>query len=114
MPTSVRNSQAAQAHGQSTSIIIASFGGIQYYVDPTPAKLISFRPSRPSDGFFNSLNGDLGPCTVIDYSNDHLNKQNLDNIISNIALHDDVWTSAFTQGETSRRHQSAIEFDCLQ
>ena len=113
MPTNVRDSQATQAHGQSTSII-ASFGGIRYYVDPTPAQIISFQPSRPSDGFSSSLKGDLRPCTVIDYSNDHFNKLDLDNVVSNVALHDDVWTSAFMKGETSRRRQSAIEFGCLQ
>ena len=113
MPTIVRDSQAAQAHGQSTSIL-AIFGGIRYYVDPAPAQVISFQPSRPSDGFFSSLKGDLRPCTVIDYSNDHFDKHDLDNIISNVALHDDVGTSAFIKGETSCRHQSAIQFDCLQ
>lgn len=96
MPTSVGNSQATQAHGQSTSIIIASFGGIQYYVDPAPAQVISFRPSRP-------FKEDLRSCTVLNCSNDHLNEQGLDNLISNVALHDDVWTSAFMKGETSRR-----------
>ena len=113
MPTSVRDSQATEAHGQSTSII-ACFKGIKYYVDPAPAQVISFQPSRPSDGFFGSLSEDLRPCTVIDYSKDHIKQQDLDNIISNIAVYDDVWTSAFMEGETSRRHKFAPEFDCLQ
>ena len=113
MSTDVRDSQATQVHGQCTSII-ASFGGIKYYVDPTPAHVISFQPSRPSDGFFSSFKGDLRPCTVLDYSNDCSNRQDLDKIISNVDLHDDdVWTSAFMMGKTSRRHKSAIEFDCL-
>ena len=113
MPTNVRDNPATQAQGQRTTII-ASFGGIKYYVDPAPVQVISFQPSRPSDGFFSSLNGDLRPCTVIDNSNDHLNKEDLDTITSNLALHDDVWTPAFLEGETSRRHKFAIECDCLQ
>ena len=113
MPMNVRDSQATQAQGQSTTIF-ASFGGIKHYVDPAPAQVISFRPSRPSDGFFSSLNGELYPCTVIDNSNDHLNNEDLDTITSNFALHDDVWTPAFLEGETSRSHKLAIEFDCLQ
>ena len=116
MSTDVPDGQATQAHGQSTSII-ASFGGIKYYIDPTPAQVISSQPSPPSDGFFrslkSSLKGDLRPCTVMDYSNDRFDRQDLDDIISNVGLHDDVWTSAFMMGETSRRHKPTIEIDCL-
>ena len=111
MSMDVRDSQATQAHGQNTSIV-ASFGGIKYYIDPTPVHVLS-QPSHPMDGFFSSLTGDLRPCTVLDYSNDRFNRQDVDNIISNLDLHDDVWTSAFMMGETSHRHKTAIEFDCL-
>ena len=105
MPTNVRHSQATQAQGHSVTTI-ASFGGIKYYVDPKPAQVISFQPSRPTDGFFGSLNGDLRPCTVIDDSIDHLNMEGLGNIASFFAHYDDVWTSAFLEGETNRWSQT--------
>ena len=103
MPTSVRDNQATQAKGHSITII-ASFGGIKYYVDPEPAQVISFQPSRPSDSFFSGLNEDLRPCTVISSLNDHLDKEDLGSITSIFSVLDDVWTSAFLEGETSRRH----------
>ena len=109
MPTNVRDSQATQAQGHRVTTI-ASFGGIKYYVDPKPIQVISFQPSRPTDGFFSSVNRDLRPCTVI-CSSGHLN---IDGIPTVYARLDDVWTSAFLEGETNRRHKFAIEFDCLQ
>ena len=113
MPTNVRDSQATQAQGHSVTTI-ASFGGIKYYVDPKPVQVISFQPSRPTDGFFSSINGDLRPCTVISSSDESLNMERLDAIPAFFTHFDDVWTSAFLEGETNRRHQYAIGFDCLQ
>ena len=113
MPTNVRDSQATQAQGHSVTTI-ASFGGIKYYVDPKPVQVISFQPSRPTDGFFSSSNGDLRPCTVISSSDESLNMERLDGIPAFFAQIDDVWTSAFLEGETNRRHQYAIDLDCLQ
>ena len=112
MSTSERSIQAAQAHGQGTTII-TTFEGIEYCLDPAAAQVISFKPSRPSDGFFSSLNEDLRPCTVINYSKDQPNKKELNAIISKTALHDDVWTPAFLEGETNCSHEIARE-DCLQ
>ena len=113
MPTNVRDSQATQAQEHSVTTI-ASFGGIKYYVDPKPVQVISFQPSRPTDGFFSSLNGDLRPCTVIGTSDELLNVEGLGTYSSFYARYDDVWTSAFLEGERNRRHKYAIEFGCLQ
>ena len=113
MPTNVRDSQATQTQGHSVTTI-ASFGGIKYYVDPEPAQVVLYQPARPSDGFFSSLNGDLRPCTVIICSANNHTRESLTNITSVFSNLDDVWTPAFYEGETSRRHTLAIEFNCLQ
>ena len=104
MPTIVPSVQATQAHGQSATII-TSFGGIEYYVDPAAAQVISFQPCRPSDGFFGSLKGDLHPFTVINQSKESIDKEDLDALTFDFALRDDVWTPAFSEGETSCRYE---------
>ena len=100
-------------HASSTTII-ASFGGIKYYLDTAPAQVVALQPSRPLIGSFSALNGDLFPCTVINLSKDQLNKEDLDRIIAEFALYDDVWTHAFLEGETSCRGAIAISMfrDC--
>lgn len=85
---------------QSTTIVI---GEIEYYIDQAPAHVITFQPSRPLDGLSRGLKGDLRPCTVTDWSEDQLNKENLDSISAKFALHDDIWTPAFLEGENSYR-----------
>ena len=104
MSTIVPSIQAAHAHGQITTTF-TSFGGIEYYLDPAAAQVISFQPSRPSDGFFGSLKGDLRPCTVVHQSKDYLDKEDLDAFTLDLALHDDVWTPAFSEGKTSCRYE---------
>ena len=105
MSTIVTQKEASHGfhtHGQNI-VAIATFGGIEYYLDQTSAEIITFQPSRPSSGLFSGLNGDLFPCTVINWSKDHFNKEDLDAISAKFALHDDVWTQAFLQSETSWR-----------
>lgn len=104
--------QAAHAHGQITTTI-TSFGGIDYCLDPAAAQVISFQPSRPSDGFFGSFKGDLRPCTVINQSKDYLDKEDLDAFTFDLAPHEDVWTPTFAEGKTSCRYemQSRIAYD---
>ena len=114
MSTNVPNIQAMQTHGQGITTI-TSFGGIEgieYYLDPAAAQVISFRPSRPSD-IFGSLQGDLCACTVVNYSKDHFDKENLAAISSEFALRDDVWTQAFLEGEISCHYEFVAE-NCLQ
>ena len=112
MSTTVQHFQAMQAHGQNTTTI-TSFGGIEYYLDPAAAQAISFQTPRPSNGFFDSLKGDLHACTVIDYLRDHFNEEDLAAISSDFALRDDVWTPAFLEGEASCHYEIATE-SCLQ
>ena len=85
---------------QSTTVVV---GEIEYYLHQVPAHVITFQPSRPLDGLFSGLKGDLRPCTVTDWSEDQLNKEDLDSISAKYALHDDVWTPAFLEGENSYR-----------
>ena len=94
-------------HASSTTII-TTLGGIKYYLDTAPTQVITLQPSRPLVRSFNALNGDLFPCTVINLSNDQLNKEDLDGISAEFALYDDVWTHAFLEGETSCRGTIAI------
>ena len=83
--------------------IIATFGGIECYLDQSPAHVISFQPSCSSDENFSGLNGDLVPCTVFNGSTEEFNNEDLDAIAAELALHDDVWTPAFLKGEISYR-----------
>ena len=94
-------------HAQNTTIV-TTFGGIEYYLDQAPAQVITLQPSRPLVRLFSSLSGDLFPCTVINSSKDQLNKEDLDAISAKFALHDDVWTQAFLEGETRCRREIAI------
>lgn len=106
MSTCMRNTQAAhdfRIYGQSTTVL-ANFGEINYCLDQTQPQVISFQPCRPSDGRFSSLKEDLLRCTLIYCSKDRLSKEDLDAVNSKFALYDDVWTSAFFEGETSYGH----------
>ena len=113
MSMNVRDSQPTQAQGHSVTTI-ADFGGINYYVDPEPAKVIAFQPPGPSYGFVSSLKPDLRPCNVV-WKEDESDIVNISKDLDSFsASYDDVLTSAFLDGETSRRHRIAIDFDCLQ
>ena len=83
----------------SSTSIITTFAGIEYYLDVAPAQAITLRPPRPFARLFSGLNGYLLPCTVINSSKDQLNEEDLDTISTKFALHDDVWTRAFLEGE---------------
>ena len=88
------------AHAPKT-ISITTFGGIQHCLDQVPTQIVALQPSRPLVKLFSDLDGDLFPCTVIRLSKDQPNKENLDAIGAEFALHDDVWTHTFMEGETS-------------
>lgn len=107
MLTIVQATHDGRAYGQCTTVV-TTFGGIEYYIDQAPAQVITFQSPR-SDGHFSSLKGDLLPCTVIKWSEDQLDKEDLDATSAKFALHDDVWQPAFLEGETSCRHGIAIE-----
>ena len=108
----VQNLQATQAHEQST-VTTTSFEGVEYCLGPATAQKISFQPSRPWNGFFGGLKGDLCACTVIDYYKDHFDKEDIAIITSEFTRRDDVWTPAFLEGEASCYHEIATE-SCLQ
>ena len=112
MSMTVQNFRAMKTHEQS-AVTITSFGGIEYYLGPATAQIISIRPSRPSDGFFGSLKGDLRACTVIDHYKDDFNKDDIAVVSSEFAQRDDVWTPAFLEGEASSYYEIATE-SCLQ
>ncbi len=110
MSTNVGELQAKrglEAHGHKITTI-ASFGDNEYYLDPAAAEVISFQPSPPWHDFFDSLEGDLHPCTVINRSKDQLDNEDFHIITSDFTLHDDVWTPAFLEGETSYRLKVAL------
>ena len=72
-------------------------GGIQYYVHDTPAHLITTLRSAatvPSD-----RQGDLVPCTIINWDKDHFESKDLEFISNNFALYDDVWNPSFLDGK---------------
>lgn len=97
MPINVPKIQAtydSRVRGQSATIVL-TFGEIEYCLDQTPIRVISFRPFYPSDGPFNSLEGAVLPCTVIDCSKDQLSKDDFLAIRTKFALRDDVWTPSF-------------------
>ena len=83
--------------------IIATFGGIEYYLDHSPAHTISLQTSDSSDEVFSGLKGDPIPCTVFNGSEHEFNNEDLDAVGSRLAHQDDVWTPAFLQSETSYR-----------
>ena len=83
--------------------IIATFGGIEYYLDQSPAHTISIQTTYSLDQTFSGLKGDPIPCTVFNGSEDEFNNEDLDAVSSKLAHHDDVWTPAFLQSETSYR-----------
>ena len=110
MSCNVTHDEATLSFGvhESSTTVIASFGGIEYYLDTAPAQVVALQPSRPLVGSFSTHNGDLFPCTVISLSKDQLNKEDLDRVIAEFALCDDVWKHAFLGGETSCRDAIAI------
>ena len=85
--------------------IIATFGGIEYYLDELPAHTISLQTSYSSDETLSGLKGDPIPCTVFNGSEDEFKNGDLDAVGSKLAHHDDVWTPAFLQSKTSHRFQ---------
>ncbi len=110
MSTNVGELQAKrglEACGQRITTI-ATFGDNEYYLDPAAAEVISFQPSPPSNGFFDSLKGDLRPCTTINRSKDQLGNEDFHVITSDFTLHDDIWTPAFLEGKTSYRLKVAL------
>ena len=92
-------------HASSTTIV-TTFGGIEYYLAQAAAQVITLQPSRPLIGLFSGK-GDLFPCTVINSSKNQLNRQDLEALSAKFALHDDVWTHAFLESETSCRRENA-------
>ena len=103
----IQGTHASKTDGQINTGLV-TFGEIEYYLDQAPAEIISFRASHPWEWLFSSCQGDILPCTVIDWSTDQLKKADLDAISTDIALRDDVWTPAFLEGETSCHHEIAI------
>ena len=99
MSPTVRDSMAYEPKFR----IIATFGGIEYYLDQSPTHTISLQASYSSDEVFSGFKGDPIPCTVFNGSKDDFNKEDLDAVSSKLAHHDDVWTPAFLQSETSHR-----------
>ena len=104
----IQATHGSKFYGQSNTFV-GTFGEIHYYLDQVPAHVISFQPSRPSDGLFGGLRGDVLPCTVIDWSKDQLSKEDLIALCARFVLHDDVWTPVFLAGETSRHHEITVE-----
>lgn len=115
MATVVRNMQATHdlENDERSTTIITSLGGIDYYLDGSAAVVIFSQLLRPSNAFSNSIEGDLRPCTVVDWSKDHLNKEDLSAISSKYTVHDDVWTPAFLEGENILSDKNSIG-NCLQ
>ena len=99
MSTVVRGSMANKPEYR----IIATFGGIEYYLDQSPAHTISLQTSYSWNQIFSGFKGDPIPCTVFNGSKDEFNNEDLDAVRSKLAHHDDVWTPAFLQRETSYR-----------
>lgn len=97
-----------KSYEQSTTVFV-TFGNIEYYLDQAPAEIITLQPSRSSDGLFSGLKGGLLPCTVIDWSKEQLDKEDLDAISAEFAIRDDVWTPVFLEGKNSCRHEIAIK-----
>lgn len=114
MSTTVQNIQwiRRSIYHEKNTTITTTFGGIEYLLDQTAVPL-SFLPSRSLDGFFNTLKGDLRPCTLINWREEIINRRDLDDIVSEQAVQfagqDDVWTSPFLDGETSYSHETALE-----
>ena len=104
----IQATRESRAYGRINTVIV-TFGDFEYYVDQSSAHVITVQPSRPLDGIFTGLKGDLLPCTVIDWAKEQLKKEDLNAISANFALRDDVWTPAFLESETSRRHEIAFE-----
>ena len=99
MSTVVRSSMADEPKYS----IIAAFGGIEYYLDQSPAHTISLQTYYSSDEVFSGFKGDPIPCTVFNASKDEFNNEDLDAVGSKLAHRDDVWTPAFLQSESYYR-----------
>lgn len=114
MSTNVQNIQGIHRSviHERNSTITKTFGDAEYLLDQIAVPPLCFRCSRSLNGLFNSLKGDLRPCTLIKRREEDSDKQDLDAIISNFTVHDDVWTPAFLEGETSFSHEKALE-NCL-
>lgn len=97
MSTIVRSSTAYEPNLR----IIVTLGGIEYYLDRSPAHAISFQPSYSLDEIFSGVKADLIPCTVFNGSKEEFNSEDLLVATAELDLHDDVWTPAFLQSETS-------------
>ena len=108
MSTSMQTIQGIHASEtrEQTTTFSTSFGGIEYYLDQSPAEIISSQ--APAEGLFSGSQGEVLPCTVINWSEDQLKKVDLDAISTKFALRDDVWTSEFLEGKTSCRLEVSI------
>lgn len=103
----IQGTHASKTCGQfSTTCII--FGETEYYLDQAPTEVISFSASHPSEGLFSGFQGDILPCTVINWSADQFERADLNAVVTKFALRDDVWTPEFLGGETSCRPDIAI------
>ena len=92
---------------------ITTFGNVQYLLDQVAAQVISFGPSRRFKDFLTSPKGELRPCTVIEWSKDHLDKHDLNVLRSDFAVQDDVWMPEFLEGEIYCCNEAAVDH-CLQ
>ena len=99
MSTAVRGSMADKPRCR----IIATFGGIEYYLDQPPGHTISIQTSYSLHEISSGLKGDPIPCTVFNASKDEFDNEDLDAVSSKLAHHDDVWTTAFLASEASYR-----------
>lgn len=103
-----QGTHASKTRGHIITTTLIIFGEIEYYLDQAPTEVISFPASHPPEGLFSGFQGDVLPCTVINWSADHFDSADLYAIGTKFALRDDVWTAAFLEGETSCRHEIAI------
>lgn len=92
----IQETHDSKVYQQRTTTVV-TFGGIDYYLDQAPVHVISFQPSKPADRLSNGLQQNLLPCTVINWSKDQLDKEDLDAISASFVLRDDVWTPAFLE-----------------
>jgi len=74
-------------------------GGDDYYVHPEASHRLSLSPSAFLEVPRGSPATDLVGCTVVDWTQDHFTEDDLTDIATNFASHDDVWSSSFLASE---------------
>jgi len=74
---------------------LIDFGGDDYYVHPKPSRRLSLSPSAFLEVPYGSPATDLVGCTVVDWTQDHFTEDDLTDIATNFASHDDVWNPGF-------------------